>query len=219
MQITLDEASALIAQQKVAHKLLAGFYQNILASFDKLVDKCGYTFSGWWPTLTHRPCMARTNPSSKWIWDFLPLYASTFEYKMLKEPAKAQPGNCVLVFRLYCDEGFRQEYRRGYADPVDLESKEGSIELMVYRCIKSDTKSCSELYDVSEWLKPFTDGWQQNLCPPSMMAYYKRYTLENFITEQDNIQAHLVELTSSDYSFTPTVASSETADTPKTWET
>jgi hypothetical protein len=208
MQITIEEAGTLIAQQQVAHKLLAGFYQNILPSFDKLAGECGYVFSYWRPSLTNRPCQARTNPSSKWIWDFLPLYASTFEYKMLEEPAKAQPGNCVLIFRLFCDEGFREEYRTGYVDPVDLESKEGSIELMVYRCIKSDTRSCSKLYEASEWLTPFIDGWQQNLCPPSMMAYYKRYPLENFITEQENIQAHLVELTSNDYSFTSTVTQS-----------
>ncbi|CAK7014850.1 MAG: hypothetical protein DELT_02215 [Desulfovibrio sp.] len=198
MPITVEDARKLIAQQQVAHKLLAGFYQNLLTSFDRLVAKCGYTFSGWWPALTNRPCQARTNPSSKWIWDFLPLYAATFEYKMQEEPAKSQPGNCVLIFRLFCDEGFRSEYRTGYVDPVDLESKDGCIELMVYRCIKADTKRCSELYDASEWPKPFEDGWQ-NICPPSMRAYYKRYPLEAFITEHDSIQTHLIDLTSKGY--------------------
>lgn len=198
MQITIEEARKLVAQQQIAHKLLAGFYQNLLTSFDRLAAKCDYSFSGWWPALTNRPCQTRTNPSSKWIWDFLPLYSTTFEYKMLAEPTKAQPGNCVLVFRLYCDEGFRTEYRTGYIDPIDLESKDGCIELMVYRCIKSDLKGCSELYSASEWPKPFSDGWQ-NGGPPSMKVYYKRYLLENFITEQESIQAHLIELTSKDY--------------------
>lgn len=198
MQITAEEARTLIAQQQVAHKLLAGFYRNLLTGFDRLVSKCGYTFSSWRPTLTDRPCQARTNPTSKWVWDFLPLYASTFEYKMREEPAKAQPGNCVLILRLFCDEGFRSEYRTDYVDPVDLESKDGCVELMVYRCIKSDSKSCSELYDASQWPQPFSEGWQ-NVCPPSMRAYYKRYSLENFIMEQNEIQAHLKELTSKDY--------------------
>lgn len=198
MQITVDEARKLIAQQQVAHKLLAGFYQNILASFDRLVAECDYTFSGWWPALTSRPCQARTNPSSKWIWDFLPLYAASFEYKMLEEPAKAQPGNCVIVFRLFCDEGFRNEYRTGYVDPVDLESKGGCVELMIYRCITSSSKRCLDIYNKAEWPKPFTDGWQ-DVGSSVMRAYYKYYPLEYFITEQDSIKMHLRELLSKGY--------------------
>lgn len=199
MQITIEEARTLIAQQQIAHKLIAGFYQNVLASFDRLTDKCGYKFSGWWPTLTDRPCQARTNPSSKWIWDFLPLYASTFEYRMKEEPETSQPGNCVLIFRLYCDEAFRSENRTGHIDPVDLVSKEGCVELMVYRSLKSDPKKCFDIYGESEWPKPFNDGWQKDICPPSMSVYYKRYPLEQFISNQEDIQNQLIQLTSADY--------------------
>ena len=198
MPISIEEARTLVAQQQVAHKLIAGFYQNILADLGRLAANCGYTFSGWWPTLTDRPCQARTNPTSKWIWDFLPLYASTFEYKMLEEPTKAEPGNSVLIFRLYCDEAFRSEYRTSFIDPVDMESKQGGIELIVYRCLKSDAKSCFELYNGTEWPKPFTDGWQ-DVGSKNMKAYYQLFPLEYFIVEQDAIQTLLSDLTSKDY--------------------
>ena len=195
MPITPEEARTLVDQQKIAHKLLAGFYQNILASFDRLTKHLGYTFIRWWPTLTSRPCHTGTNPSSKWIWDFLPLYASTFVYNMQGEPTRAQPGNCVLVFRLYCDDGFKQEYRQGYIDPVDMKSKEGSVDLMVYRCIKSSSKSCYDLYNACNW--PTTvDVWEE-VGHESMRAYLKRYFLEDFITKEDDIKNELVQLITS----------------------
>ena len=104
----------------------------------------------------------------------------------------------MLAFRLYCDEGFRSEYRRGYVDPVDMQSKEGCVELAVYRCIKDGSKSCLALYDDSSWPNAFVDGWQ-NVCPPSMRVNYKRYSLADFIVGQGTVQAHLSELTSKDY--------------------
>lgn len=205
MSINLEEAGALVKQQKIAHRLIAGIYQNILASFDNLGSKCDFVFDYWWPTWTNRPCQSKTNPTTKWIWDFLPLYASTFRYKMLKEPPNALPGNSLLVFRLYCDEGFRKENRKGgYIDPVDLDSKDGSVEIMVYRCIEPDSQSFSDLYDAEkfneekQWLNPFVEGWQKT-SSSAIMGYYKRYLLEDFITGQENIEALIKELTSEDY--------------------
>lgn len=196
MHITAEEARQLVTQQQIAHKLLAGLYQNLLKGFDRLASDCGFAFNGWWP-LSNRPCQTRTNPSSRPAWDLLPLYAVNFEYTMQKEPEKARPGNCILILRLYCDEGFRSEYRTGYPDPVDLESRGGCVELILYRCIKPSSKTCLELYNEAEWPKPFTDGWQ-DVGSPAMLAYYKYYPLEYFITEPDSIKAHLVERMSGD---------------------
>ena len=199
MQITAEEASYLVEQQQIAHKLLAGFYRNILACFNQLAKKCGYSFYQWEPLETAWP--GKANPSTKWIWDYLPLYASCFVYKKSDEQTHARPGDCVLVFRLYCDEGFRSVWRTGYVDPVDLESKEGCVEMMIYRCISASRSSCSDLFNETQWpeLKPpFAEGWY-DVESQNMKAYYRRYSLENFITQQDSIHANIIEYTSKDF--------------------
>lgn len=195
MQITAEEARTLVNQLQIAHKLLAGFYQNIMAIFNRLAENSGYDFGGWSPSYTDRPCRAQTNPSTKWIWDFLPLYASFFEYKKIDNSSSAQPGDCILAFRLFCDEGFKAEYRKGYVDPVDLESKEGSVEVMIYRCIKGDSNSCYEIYGTCEWCRESPEAGWQKVGHEKMVAYYKRYPLDQFIMNQEPVQALITNVT------------------------
>ena len=205
MSITIEEARELVKQQQISHRLIAGFYQNILKEFEKLANSCGYTFRNWWPSLTDRPCRNSTNPSSKWIWDFLPLYASTFEYVMENEPEQAQLGNCVIVFNLRCDEGFSKACQRtGYVDPVDLNSEQGSIEIRVFRCFESPFKGyCYELYQNCGWPEQSADEWQDVGCA-EMKAHYKRYPLEEFIAKKDEVLAYFQKLIKSDYKVAKT---------------
>ena len=204
MSITIEEARELVKQQQISHRLIAGFYQNILKEFEDLAQLCGYTFKSWEPSYTDWPGRGRTNPSSKWIWDFLPLYASTFEYVMENEPEQAQPGNCVIVFSLRCDEGFSKACQRtGYVDPVDLNSEQGSIEIRVFRCSKSSSKGCYELYQNCGWPEQSADEWQDVGCA-EMEAHYKQYPLEEFIAKKDEVQAYLQELIKSDYEVAKT---------------
>jgi len=194
--ISKKDASKLIAQQQIAHKLLAGFYENILACFTRLADECGgYTFFRWGPFLTERTCQRLVNPFIRSIWEFLPLYASDFVYKLSDEPEEAQPGNCVLTFRLHCDEGFKSHND----PPVKLESQSGSIKVYIDRCVKPDTMSVSKRYDTYYWPDQFNDGMWHDTESLYMKTYYKRYLLEDFIREQDSIQKHLCELTSKKY--------------------
>ena len=117
-----------------------------------------------------------------------------------KDEKAARPGHCVLRFRLFCDEGFKKdpENQRTGLDPCDLKSEEGSVELVVYRCIKSGSESAVKLLEEDRWPMPSEDGWQ-DIGLKSMKAYYKRYLLENYITKQDTIQNDLDELTSKNY--------------------
>ena len=87
------------------------------------------------------------------IWDYLPLYSSLHEYGKIGENEYARIGDYTLIFRFSCDDGFTES--NWYVDPLDLESKESYIDVMIYRCNANSNKYSS--YDIYwshvEWLK------------------------------------------------------------------
>lgn len=202
MRLSPDEAQRLVAQQRIAHRLLVGLYRNLMIDFNKIAQECGYTFMAWDPEVCARPCAKKDNPANYWGWDLLPFYASWFAYRMQDKSAHAVPGDCILVFRLFFDEGFYDAKDAGEPDPVQMSSYGGCIEVILCRCIKGASSSCSKLFEESAWRDRRQPGWQ-NVENEYLLAHYQRYPLENFLSDPSSVLQDIQLLSSPDYSFPP----------------
>ncbi|PID64536.1 MAG: hypothetical protein CR963_00410 [Gammaproteobacteria bacterium] len=96
-----SESKELFTQVRVAHRLLAVYYQKIHRLMEEVVshDELELEFLSWDPMLFDRPALSRVNQLDRYAFDLLP--GVDTEYLFLRGQRKLQePGDWLLVFHL-----------------------------------------------------------------------------------------------------------------------
>ncbi len=115
----------LFTQVRVAHRLLAAYYEKIHRLMEEVVshDEFELEFLSWDPMLFVRPALSRVNQLDRYAFDLLP--GVDAEYLFIKGQRKLQePGDWLLAFHFVSDTGLRDELDGGKdgENPLDLTS-------------------------------------------------------------------------------------------------
>lgn len=150
MAITKANANHLVNQLQNAHRISVAFYRRFLPLLDNLANEVGCAFSYWHPLETERVCLQKTRPSSKWAWDFIPLFASHHVYWRTASNT-VTPTDAGLAFSLYIDDNFSTEKRKqkkisGQPDAVTLPIGNAVLQLYIYRPLKKSKQTFSDLW-------------------------------------------------------------------------
>jgi hypothetical protein len=182
--MTSDEASVLVEQIRVAHRLSAGFYQRLLPVLADIANDQGLEFWYWRPAYTSRPCRSSTPPNNNWAWDMLPMFASQHVYRRVRGGSAAQ-GDLALMFEVCLDDTFRPEARKlhgvkGEPDPLTLPEGRALVEASVFRCLGEDTRTFDKIWNETGSPEPTIQGWQK--LHDKLEASVLTYHLANFIS-------------------------------------
>ncbi len=184
--LTLEEAKLLIKQQQSAHKLIAGFYQNLLQMFDTIATACGHEFKFWAPKHNGRPVGTTGNPSLSPVWTMLPFYSAMLAYIKEKNNLHANVGDSIIRFDLYFDSA----YTGNNPSPLDLKSNTACVNIVLYRCIHEDKdKNIYQLYNkfaVPSEIKNQSHTWKK--ADDTLEIAVIIVDLSDFIFAPDEIQ-------------------------------
>lgn len=164
MEVSEAQAEKLVADVQVAHRLLVAYYQRMLGRLDLIAKELDLDFWYWEPAETERPCSTNTAPSRKWLWDMVPLFASTHFFRKTrgKRPLK---GDVVVALSVYADDAFESEKRedagiRGRPDPLTLPIGRGVLFVEVYRCIGTCRVAWNDAWRKAQDPNYDLHGWQ-----------------------------------------------------------
>lgn len=103
------ESKALFSQVRVAHRLLAAYYQRIQGVIKKVAeDSLELRFYYWRPTRFSRPLRRSGNQLRKWSWDLLPGVQTEYVF-VHGEKKKQQLGDWILRVHVVTDTGVESE--------------------------------------------------------------------------------------------------------------
>lgn len=192
MDISPDDLEDLLKKQRIAHQLIAGFYLNILTLIDETAKKFNTAFWRWEPIETSTPGQAKTHPLTKWIWDYLPLYASQYYYMKPDMAPRCKKGDYILTFQVYCDYGFHAVQEEGYIEPCQLESGPSILNMFIYKAIDKSTDSFMDIFrhQTNDWVKP-SEEWQDS-GHPSVLGLCRSFELKDFIANPDIVVKYIV---------------------------
>lgn len=183
----------LVTQLQQAHILAAGFYQRILPQFDWIASDALFNeFWEWNPCETKRPGQQETQPSSRWAWDYLPLFASAHDYRERNDD-RAQQGDKALIFRLYIDDDFRKDSSlrarsNGESEPDPLQmSGKAVVEVNLYRCRQSSNTLLSDLIKKAGWPAPQPDHWRQSASCQELEVCSKHLPLAELLADPNKV--------------------------------
>jgi hypothetical protein len=201
MEMTLSEATQLVGQVQIAHRLSVGFYQRLLPLLTHIASELECMFWYWEPCHNDRPCQASTSPANKWAWDFMPLFAARYAY-LNAEGDSAQSGDIAVFFTVHIDANYKPESRKrlgskGQPDPVSLPIGEAEVEIILYRCDGENGDSFQRKFDLSPWPKRENEGWED--VGQQMSACLLTRKLTDFIAEPETIIADLRAILTADH--------------------
>ncbi len=158
-----DDVDKLVSDVQVAHRLVVGFYQRLLPALDELAGSVQCDFWYWEPMWTARPPAAATRPTKKWLWDMVPLFASTHGYKRAGGGAM-QLGDLALIFDIEIDESFSPDGRktagmRGNPDAILLPIGHATFNLSAYRAVGGSEHTFETVWNDAR--EPEETGWQR----------------------------------------------------------
>ncbi len=183
MDVTLEQAEKLVVDIQVAHRLVVAFYERLLAGFNSVAAELQFDFWYWDPAETKRPCRSTTQPTKNWLWDMVPMYASSHVYRRASGQ-HPQVGDTVLLLRAYADDSFEEERRRaarvkGKPDPLKLPIGEGIIEVELYRWIRAYDHEWDPVWAALDDVDPSRPGWQE--VKDGVLANALQFKLADFI--------------------------------------
>ena len=198
MDVTLQQAEKLVTDIQVAHRLVVAFYERLLAGFNAVAAELQFDFWYWEPLETNKPCRTTTPPSKNWLWDMVPLYASSHVYRRASGQ-RPQAGDVVLSLWAYSDDAFGKENRRaagvkGKPDPLKLPIGEGIIEVQLYRWSKDGDGDWNSAWDGLDDADPSRDGWQE--VGGGVLASAFQFKLAEFIHEPERLSGKIALLVS-----------------------
>lgn len=102
-------ANELFTQLRTAHRLLAAYYQRLLATMEDIANKTNVNFYTWYPSEFARPPQLTTNIHSRWAWDLLPGMTTCYLYSNHTNSDFASVGEHLLAFHVVSDSGILTE--------------------------------------------------------------------------------------------------------------
>lgn len=201
MDVTPEQAQKLVADVQIAHRLVVGFYERLLPTFDSLSDNLGFDFWFWSPTETSRPCGENTRPTKNWLWDMVPLFAAEHAYRKVNGK-RLKVGDMALSFNVYIDDNFNSDVRevlghKGKPDPILLPLGKGTIAVDLYRATKRSNESFEQAWENANEPTPELSSWHS--VHPNMQAVALRVLLADFISEPEATRNLLRTLISQPY--------------------
>lgn len=150
MGLNKEDAVKIVEQLQHAHRISVAFYKRILPTLDNIASALNCQFRYWEPLHTSMPGRGTTQPSTKWAWDFTPLFAFHQVY-WRTDGVEAQPSDVGLSLSIYVDDGFTPENRKkigvvGQPDAVTLPPGRGIFQAYVYRPQEASSRPFSELW-------------------------------------------------------------------------
>lgn len=147
-----EDAEMIVAQLQQAHRISVGFYRRILPSLDAVANHLGFDFWFWGPIHTDLPCRRTTQPSEKWAWDFVPLFASEHVYRRVSNKKKTGPNDIGIQFWLYVEDSFMSKNggAMGQPDPIVMPAGKAVLQAFIYRPKGEYRKPFGDLWDVGE---------------------------------------------------------------------
>ena len=154
--MSLQEAEGLLVQVQSAHRVLAAFYERLLGFLDGMARDLDEDLSFWYwnPQETWLPPRFTTDPLSRSIWDFLPLYAFSCAYWRVRGE-DMHKGDIAVIFAIYTDDKFDSDNWDGksHPDPLQMKSGKAVLRSYVYRCRKTGKAKFSPAFEEAEWVE------------------------------------------------------------------
>jgi hypothetical protein len=182
-----NQTEQLVEQLGQAHRLVSGFYQRILPLFDQIAQETiDANFWYWKPSENSRPCSQYTRPSSAWVWDYLPIFASTHAYRTW-ESGKALCNDMTLAFRLYIDDAIKEGSpqragRKGAPDPLGMERGNAVVEVYLFKCCENSEHSFNTLWNNIPWPQP-NEQWTASTAHPEIKFCVRHEPLAEFLAD------------------------------------
>lgn len=198
MDMTLQQAAKLVTDVQVAHRLVVAYYERLLAGFNTVAAELQFDFWSWDPIETKRPCRRTVPPAKNWLWDMVPMYASSHLYRRVSGQ-RPQVGDLVLWLRAYSDDAFKEEKRRaagvkGKPDPLKLAMGEGVIEVHLYRWVNDGEGDWDLTWDDLDDADPSIAGWQE--LGSDVLANAFHFKLADFIYSPEVLSGRIAALVS-----------------------
>lgn len=137
-KIDSDDATKLIKQVQLSHRMAVGFFQRIIPLIDEIAEKLELDFS-WHGPVTTAPPKKDKQPSKYWAWDYFPLYNSAHHYEKLHNAdGTTNQQDAYVNLTLLLDENFTSNKLdeleiEGEPDPVTLPAGRALLRASVYR--------------------------------------------------------------------------------------
>lgn len=165
MNPSKEQAVELVENVRIAHRLSVGFYQRMMPLLDTTAEVLDCEFWYWKPVFTARPGASGTQPTRKWLWDMMPLFASRHVYRKVAG-GPLQRGDIAVSFGLYLDDGFKPEKRqtagvKGDPDPVLLPAGAAVLELELYRASDDGGDTFDAVWDKAASPDKKKTAWHQ----------------------------------------------------------
>ncbi|MFP3705189.1 hypothetical protein SB783_14350 [Paraburkholderia sp. SIMBA_009] len=185
MGLSIEDAEKMVEQLQFAHRISVAFYKRILPTLDNIASELDCQFRYWEPMHTSMPGRGTTQPSTKWAWDYAPLFAFNQVY-WRTDGVEAQPSDVGLSLCTYIDDGFAPENRKkngavGQPDPVTLPIGSGVLQAYVFRPTKASTRPFSVLWN--EIGDPSGDSGQFEAVGEHMKATWFEWPLAEVLVD------------------------------------
>lgn len=193
MEVTPAEAEKIVSQVQTAHRLLAAYYQRLLGRLDAIGTQFGLGFMEWDTLETDRPCRSSTQPSTKWVWDFLPLYAFSCTYRR-SSGKRVRRGDVVLAFEIYTDGAFEESERKKARitrcpDPFTLPYGEGYVVAYVYRYVSETQRLWDKAWCDASEPDASAGGWTD--LGQGFVGCTKRIPLSDILSDPEGVMQML----------------------------
>ncbi|MFJ5451622.1 hypothetical protein ACIPT4_01040 [Pectobacterium jejuense] len=101
-----------LQQVRQAHRICAGFYQQVLPRIERVRELMDVQFLQWNPiSFNSLPSSAKSPLNTYWVWNFLPLMDTSFTFLKKSESRYFCPDDYILDIRLITDGELEWEYR------------------------------------------------------------------------------------------------------------
>ncbi|UMO86377.1 hypothetical protein HP572_13365 [Pectobacterium sp. PL64] len=101
-----------LQQVRQAHRICAGFYQQVLPRIERVGELMSVQFLQWNPISFDTSPSRGVNPFKRWGWRFLPLIDTSFTFIKKSSSRYFCPNDYILDIRLITDSELEWEHRK-----------------------------------------------------------------------------------------------------------
>ncbi len=179
----------VLIEVRKAYRLIYLYQKNIISTIDRFSQEFPCQFYWWTPTKNSPTPQRSTNPTGRWVWDFLPLYSPAFLY--ISEGGQASdhsPGEWLLSLELITDSEYDPDGAE--PNPLNFEKAENSETLLIasfWYCKKAIKENW--YYGIWRELDYPEETYDEYESPEGLVCVKKEFALEELEDENLIIKA------------------------------